>query len=88
MWYGNLSILMWIEVLYMYNTYTGLELSNFTVLNQKICFKKIVWKAQNIKAPCSGIRTNDTPTIHCAMLFGNNFGKENIVKLYLILLNF
>lgn len=35
---------MWIDVLYMHNTYIGLEFSNFTVLNQKYVLKKKIIK--------------------------------------------
>lgn len=67
---GHLSLLMWIKLHHNQNTFTGVENSNFTTVEQKLRFE-FFWKGKNFKKPqLSELMTYIFVVIaltHCAM---------------------
>lgn len=69
-----------------YYTFTGLEFYNFTIFDQKICFK-IFGKVKKITTLVGfkllTYRFVFNALTHCTMLLDKSFRKENICKIIL-----
>lgn len=88
---GHLLIITCKKVHYNQSTFTDLEFSNFAihVFDKKICLN-IFGMVKIVKAPVRFEFVNYRFVVvvlaHCATQLGNNFGKEEDLKLLLIIL--
>lgn len=89
---GHLSILILIKVHYIWNNFTDLEISNFTIFHPKKYVLKICGKVKNLKSPVGfelkTYRLIVKPLTHCASLLGDNYGKETIHKIKLDVIDY
>lgn len=61
---GHLLILTWIKVHFIQNIFTGLEFSNFTIIDPEICFK-IFWKGENYLKALEGFELSNPIALRC-----------------------